>query len=276
MIIQSMPPRTHHIHLPSGSLTYCDIGDSETSILLLHGLSFRLGLYPLIERLIPHFRVVALDLPFVKQDPSPANPGHQGYVDLILEFISAKRLKNPAIFGNSLGGTLGLMCALDNPATFSKLILRAPLWTRLQLPGYLRLAPLVIAHQWLSGLDAYAKFALDTIYTLSEKMSPRDDNAAASTPHKDLLAQYQVNPTVLSAFLGRLVQVELSDQIPNIPNPTLVLWGQLDTLTPSIWGARLSQYLPEARFLEVAGEYHNMATTDPDALAENIKAFILA
>ncbi len=271
-----MHPPTRHIHLPSNPLTYCDIGDSETSILLLHGLSFRPGLYPLIERLIPHFRVIALDLPFVKQDQNPAFPTLQHYVALILEFVAAQRLKSPAIFGNSLGGTLGLMCALENPATFSKLILRAPLWTRSQLSVYLRLAPLVTAHQRLSGINAYAKFALDAIYTLSEKMSPRDGNATVSTPHKDLFAQYQVSSTVLSAFLGRLVQVELSDQLPNVPNPTLVLWGQLDTLTPSIWGARLSQYLPEARFLEVAGEYHNMATTDPDALAENIKAFILA
>ena len=222
----TLPTRT--IHLPSGPLTYCQIGDSGPSILLLHGLSFRPGLYPLIEHLHPHFRTIALDLPFNSRDHSATNHTHiQSHVTLILEFINALQLRSPAIFGNSLGGTLGLMCALENPTIFSNLILRAPLWTRAQLPTYLRLTPLHAAHRWLSRLDSYAGFAMDTIYTLSEKMSPQYENLPARSTHRALFAQYQVNPTVLSAFLGNLLQVDLSHQLHRIPNPTLVLWGHL-------------------------------------------------
>lgn len=274
MAIPSTPLSSLTIDLPSGPLTYCDIGDSGPMILLLHGLSFRPGLYPLIEQLRPHFRVIALDLPFTRQNHDPSDPTPQRYVDRILEFLAALRLCKTAIFGNSLGGTLGLLCALRHPDIFSHLILRAPLWTRAQFPTYLRIKPLNAAHRWLSRLEPYANFALDTIYALSEKMSPQDENAQAPISHRELFAQYQVNPTVLSAFLGNLLLVDLRDQLHRISNPTLVLWGQRDTLTPSIWGARLSRRLPDARFLEITAEYHNMATTDPQALADHITTFV--
>jgi pimeloyl-ACP methyl ester carboxylesterase len=140
MVIPSASPKTRTIDLSRSPLTYCDMGDSATSILLLHGLSFRPGLYPLIEHLLPNFRVIALDLPFYNRDHSAADHTHiQSHVNLILEFITTLQLKGCAIFGNSLGGTLGLMCAHEDPTAFSQLILRAPLWTRSQLPTYLRL-----------------------------------------------------------------------------------------------------------------------------------------
>jgi len=277
MLIPPTPHPTRSIDLPSGPLTYCDIGDSGTNIILLHGLSFRPGLYPLIEHLLPHFRVIALDLPFHSPDHAAAQKNNiYSYVNLVLEFVTAMQLRNPAIFGNSLGGTLGLMCALEDPTAFSKLVLRAPLWTPAQLPAYLRLIPLIAVHLWLSRFDPYANFAMDTIYLLSKKMSPQAGEATPSIPIRDLFTQFQVNPTVLSAFLGHLVQVDLSDQLSRIPNPTLILWGKEDALTPSIWGARLTRCLPEARFMEVAAEYHNIATTDPHTLAHQIAAFVLA
>jgi hypothetical protein len=34
--------------------------------------------------------------------------------------------------------------------------------------------------------------------------------------------------------------------------------------------------MPYARFQEITGEYHNMATTDPKVLADKITAFVLA
>jgi pimeloyl-ACP methyl ester carboxylesterase len=270
----SMPPLPGSLQLPSGTLTYCDIGDSEATIILLHGLSFRPGLYPLIEHLLPHFRVIALDLPFTNAHRFPGGPHPERYADLILAFIATLELQTPAFFGNSLGGTLGLLCAHRDPGAFSKLILRAPLWTQAQLPTYLRSTPLVTAHRWLSRTNVYARFALDMIYSLSEKMSPQYGNATTSISHRDLLIQYQVNPTLLSTFLGYLVQVELRGLAASISTPTLVLWGQKDTLTPSIWGSRLSQCLPNAQFWETPGEYHNMATTNPKTLAADIAGFV--
>ena len=52
------------VQLSTGAHTYCDVGDADRTLLLLHGFSFRPGLYPLAEYLQSDFRVVMPDLPF--------------------------------------------------------------------------------------------------------------------------------------------------------------------------------------------------------------------
>lgn len=56
----------------------------------------------------------------------------------IEHYISQKQLKNPVIIGHSLGGTLGLWLAADNPDTFSKLIIidALPAMGALMFPDY--------------------------------------------------------------------------------------------------------------------------------------------
>src|SRR5210317_1364859 len=99
---------TKKIKLNSGVHTYCDSGDSDHSLLLLHGFSFRPGLYPLLKALSLDFRVVIPDLPFSTRNDFRFGHNVQNYVDYLLEFIDALGLENISIFGNSVGGTLGM------------------------------------------------------------------------------------------------------------------------------------------------------------------------
>jgi pimeloyl-ACP methyl ester carboxylesterase len=194
------------------------------------------------------------------------------YVDFLLEFVQALGLRNLSIFGESVGGTLAWLCGVKSPEQFDKLMVRCPLWSSKQLPGYLQNTQLISVHHHLSGNPLYARFALSLFYNISARMSPVDKKDKKSPlPYED----GQVNPVVLNRFLGHLVQVEFEDALNSLPNETLVLWGALDSFVSSAWGRYLSQILPVSQYLEMPGEYHNIATTDPKIMAKHISIFVV-
>jgi pimeloyl-ACP methyl ester carboxylesterase len=267
------------VKMQGGDLTFSEIGGSDECLLMLHGFSFREGLIPLARLLSPHFRVIIPDLPFSTNNEYLGEHSLKSYVALLIDLVSALELTNISVFGNSIGATLGLMCCLDNPNLFDKLVVRCPLWSPVQLPAYLKMKPLVSLHGFISSNRTYAASFIKLFYWLSARMSPIGetspgisgmDQLPGSTPG----ALNRIDPTVFSKFLGTLVSVEIQKQLKMIPNETLILWGENDNLIPPSWGEYQSQLQPAAWFLVLEGEYHNISTSDITLLAGIITDFV--
>jgi pimeloyl-ACP methyl ester carboxylesterase len=264
---------TRQINLHRGGLTYGEIGDSGPTLLMLHGFAFRQGLHPFMERLGAHFRVIAPDLPFSNRIDFQAGHTLENYAGSIIDLIDALGLEKVSLFGNSVGGTLGLLCCLWAPGRIDRLVIRCPLWSKAQLPFYLRIKPLVDLHILLSGISAYNTWALDLFYNQSAKMSDLDKQVVPGS-NKPYISG-EIDPAVLSRLLGHLVRVEIGADLHRIENETLVLWGGSDRFIDPVWGNRLSGLLPNSRCLSMDSEYHNITTADPDALSEIFSQFIL-
>lgn len=262
------PASTKTITLSTGTHVYSEFGSGESTLLLLHGFSFRPGVFPLAEALQTQMRVIIPDLPYTHKNYAEMAHNLPAYVDYLLEFSGALNLKYLSIFGNSLGGGLALMCALAAPQRFEGVIVRSPLWSSKRLPWYLRIQPLTALHTLLSKNRAYALWALDLFYKASARIS--DENSAAG------YLPYQVDeiaPTILSAFLSKLTQVELETRLPQLTTKTLIVWGDRDTLMPTKWGRTLRSLLPNASLIEMPDEYHNITTVDVARLANEIFEF---
>jgi pimeloyl-ACP methyl ester carboxylesterase len=268
--------QTSQIELSSGVHTYCNLGNADRTMLLLHGFAFRQGMYSLAEALLPDFRVVIPDLPFSTKHEFQCAHNLEKYTDFLLEFVQKLRLEDVSIFGNSVGGTLGLMCCVSKPEQFDKLIVRCPLWSQEQLPDYLQIKSLLALHNFLSGNRFYARNALRLFYRISARMSPVEEKPDRENEQSPLpYREGQINPVVLSKFLGDLVQVKIEDaQLNLILNETLVLWGELDTFITSEWGATLNQILSNSHFVSAVDEYHNIATVDTKAMINMISEFV--
>jgi pimeloyl-ACP methyl ester carboxylesterase len=264
---------TRQIDLPQGSLTYGEVGDSDQILLMLHGFTFRQGLHTFMVKLGSYFKVIAPDLPFSNQIIYPHEHTLDNYADSIMELIDALGLGKVSIFGNSVGGTLGLLCCLRAPQRINKLAIRCSLWSKAQLPFYLRIKPMVDLHNHLSGISAYNTWALDLFYNLSAKMSAMDNQIEVFSMKPYIPGQ--IKPEILSRFLGHLVRVEIGGNLHRIRNETLIFWGGSDRFISSVWGSRLSSILPNSRGLVMDSEYHNIVTADPDKLVETIHLFIV-
>ena len=64
---------------------------------------------------------------------------------------------------------------------------------------------------------------------------------------------------------------DLSDQIPTIEAPTLLLWGDADPISPVAVGERLSALLPNARLRVFPGADHDLAQTHAVAVAVEVQ-----
>lgn len=67
---------------------------------------------------------------------------------------------------------------------------------------------------------------------------------------------------------------DLSEEIRSIQAPTLLLWGDADSISPV--GKRLSAFLPNARLCIVPGADHDLAQTHADAVAVEVKRHLMA
>ncbi len=267
--------RNYRVTMDSGSLSFASAGQSDRTLLMLHGFSLRPGLYPLASELIHDFHIVIPDLPFSTKNDFHLSHTLDNYVGTLIELIQSLNLKNVSIFGNSIGGTLGLMCCITDPSLFNRLIIRCPLWTGAQLPNYMQVKGLVNLQQAFSGSKTLALAMLSIFYQMSARISPVDANRTEN--HSQSIYPYeadQINPRVFSRFLGHLTRTEITDQLEKISNETLVLWGAEDTFISSSWGAQLNAILPRSEFQVVPGEYHNLATIDTPTLAARMMDFL--
>ncbi|AIO34478.1 alpha/beta fold hydrolase [Burkholderia pseudomultivorans] len=80
------------------------------------------------------------------------------------------------------------------------------------------------------------------------------------------------NPQLPDWFLT--FHADLSQEIGRIAQPTLLLWGDDDPLSPVAAGRRLLERLPDARLHVVPGGRHDLAAVHADALAPLVDAHL--
>lgn len=72
------------------------------------------------------------------------------------------------------------------------------------------------------------------------------------------------------------VRADLSAQLPTIPQPTLLLWGDADPISPVAVGERLRDLLPDARLHVVADGGHDVVNVRAAEVAPLIQAHLEA
>ncbi len=64
---------------------------------------------------------------------------------------------------------------------------------------------------------------------------------------------------------------DLSDHLPAVAAPTLLLWGDADPISPVAVGERLCARLPRARLRVLPGAGHDLVRTHAEAIAPDIR-----
>ncbi len=69
-------------------------------------------------------------------------------------------------------------------------------------------------------------------------------------------------------------KTDLSDRLPGVSTPTLLLWGDADPFSPIAAGERLAMLLPHSRLHVVPGGDHDLGLHHADRLAPLIQAHL--
>jgi pimeloyl-ACP methyl ester carboxylesterase len=218
-----------------GKFNFIDEGQGEV-LLLLHGLFGALSNWSgVVDRFRDRYRVLIPVLPINEMPLKQA--GLEGLVDFVEEFVDCQELNRITLMGNSLGGHLALMYALNRPQKVNRLI----------LTGSSGLFENSMGGSFPKRGDyKYIKERVE--YTFYDPQ----------TISKDYVDEvFETTKSIPKAM--RIVAIAKSAQrnnmamdIPNIKIPSLLIWGLNDTITPPMVAHEFNRLLPNStlRFID--------------------------
>ncbi|MFZ4813779.1 MAG: alpha/beta fold hydrolase [Phototrophicaceae bacterium] len=251
---------------------YIDAGSpSANPILLLHGGvgNARFHWERLVTELAPDFHVVAPDLPgFGKSDLLP----QMNYAALLTwtsNLLDALDLSQTVLVGNSMGGLIARLYAAANPIRVPALVL---------INGGRLTSTAALPVRWLTNFPVAGRLFLNNVSRQGvksrESLGWLTAKAADTNILTDEMVQTaQANLPGMSALLKMQLNSPLPD--PRIPSlPTLIMWGEDDTLLPLTIGEGIRDAIPGAKWIPISGTRHTPHLDEPDVIAFQISKFL--
>ncbi len=245
-------------------------------VVLLHGLgAWSYTWRSLLPELTTRRRAVAVDLlghgstgAARRADCSP-----RGLLRHVMATLEALEIERAVWAGNSLGGGLGLLAAMEEPWPVGGLVLLAPAGYPQRMPRNLAvlrwpgapwlcqfLPPGLIVREMLSRvLYDSALMEPETIARYTAPLADRRRRRAL------MRAGASIWPEDLEAIAAR---------IPTIEAPTLVLWGEEDRITPAELARRYLREMPRCRLVLLPGTGHAPQEERPEEVAAEVLAFL--
>ena len=219
---------------------------------LLHGWGMNARVFDALgTSLSDDFEVRALDLPgHGGRAALPVNTLHSWADDLVQQLPD-----NATLLGWSLGGQVAMRAALDHPHKIARLLLLASTPKFVATPGWQRGMAAADLQAFGAALLADPQATLLRFLSLQTRGMP-GQKALLQRLRQVLLATPAADGEALAAGLAILRDTDLRLDLTRLTQPTLVLHGALDTLTPPEAGAWLAEALPAAQHLELARAAH--------------------
>ena len=230
-----------------GKFKFLEEGEGEP-LVLLHGL---FGALSNFSHLIEHFRtthkVVVPMLPLFDLDLLHTTVG--GLEKFVKRFIEFRDYKNINLLGNSLGGHVALVHVLKNPERVKSLILTGS------------------SGLFENGMgDSYPKRG-DKEYIRKKTQLTFYDPAMATDELVDEcfeITNNRIKVIKIISLAKSAIRNNLGDELNQIKQPTCLIWGNNDTITPPFVGKEFNKLIPnsELHFIDKCGHAPMMEVPD--------------
>lgn len=218
--------------------TYIEEGQGQP-LLLLHGLFGALSNFKdLIDYFRKDYQVIVPMLPLFDLDIFHTTVG--GFEKYVHKFIEARGYNNIHLLGNSLGGHVALVHVLKHPEKIKSLILTGS------------------SGLFENGMgDSYPKRG-DREYIKKKTQLTFYNPEMATEELVDEVFEITNNRLKVIKILSlakSAIRNNLGDEISQIKQPTLLIWGNNDTITPPFVGKEFNKLIPnsELHFVDKCG-----------------------
>jgi pimeloyl-ACP methyl ester carboxylesterase len=261
------PDRDTFVSVYGVHLHYREAGSGPV-ILLLHGLADDVHVWDDdMGVLAAHHRVIALDLPgFGLSDKPLLEYRPRTFVDFVRGFLDALRVTRASVVGNSLGGFVAALLALDDPQRVDRLVL-------VDAAGYhglvRRLGP-----RGIQALRLATRADLRYLAPLTFHDRRYASEAAVEAGFAERMKAgdgYAIGRVVDSLLRG---DDALDGKLRRIDRPTLIVWGRDDGLIPLAFGNRFAHDIPRARLVVLPDCGHMPQVECPAAFTAAVTAFL--
>jgi pimeloyl-ACP methyl ester carboxylesterase len=238
---------TTHIVLVEGTLVrYWIIGEGQP-IVLIHGLSGSMLWWKRnMAALAEHYRVYLVDLPGFGSMAHSKRFTLVKVASWLYKWMEATGIRQAHLVGHSMGGYISLWLAAHHPHLVSRLILISPA-------------------------------VLPQVKSVFEYIVPLVTSTCSLTPHFFPILFYdalRAGPFLLFRTACDLVAVDGREEIRKISAPTLLVWGEEDSLVPLKIGTLLRQELSDVNFLLLKRAGHVSMFDQPETFNEAALAFL--
>lgn len=229
-------------------------------MVLIHGAG-GVHLYwpPEIRRLRGH-TVYALDLPgHGKSDACDGQQTITDYASYLVHWLHSLHLRRAVIVGHSMGSAIALQLALQNPEYVIGLVL-------VGAGARLRVHPQLMSFA-ADPTTFYKAADLLVSWSFSPTAAPRLVELAASRME-------DVRQSVLYGDLLACSRFDVMDRMADIPQPTLVICGADDQMTPVRYAQYLASSIPNAHLCVIPAAGHMVMLEQPQLVADNMLMFL--
>jgi pimeloyl-[acyl-carrier protein] methyl ester esterase len=183
--------------------------------------------------------------------------------------------KRSHLLGWSMGGLVALELARRHHARIDRLALVAATPSFLQRDGWAHAVLPAVLSDFAARLSRDAAATIKSFLALQVLYQPnmRDTMAALQ---QAVSARGSPDSAAFAAGLEILRSTDLRSQLPNIVQPSLVMQGDRDALTPEPAGRWLAAALPDARYVMVAKAAHAPFLSHRDRFMTELGSFLAA
>lgn len=262
-------PVTRYVFSGDVSIAYQVMGDGEYDIVLVPGLVSHVemlhelpGYTAFLRRLSAFARVITFDKRGQGlSDRISGAPTLEERVDDFRAVMDAVCSKRAAVMGFSEGGSMSAVFAATYPERVSKLLLFGGFATAASLSTDIEERIAQRVKFWGTG---------KSFKTLCPSQAANSAAIALAAKFERLSA----SPGGIKAVSILNCQIDIRPVLSSIQAPTLVLHRRGDRQVPIEAGRVLARQIPNAKFIEYAGDDHLFWSGDVDALLGDIEEFV--
>ncbi len=217
---------------------YIEEGEGEP-LVLLHGLFGALSNFKdLIEYFRQHYKVVVPMLPLFELDILHTTVG--GLAKYVHKFLELRDYKQVHLLGNSLGGHVGLVHILKHPERIKSLTLTGS------------------SGLFENGMgDTYPRRGDYDYIRKKTELTFYDPKTATDELVNEVfeITKNRIKVIKIIALAKSAIRNNLGEELNAIKQPTLLIWGNNDTITPPFVAREFQKLIPnsELHFIDKCG-----------------------
>jgi pimeloyl-ACP methyl ester carboxylesterase len=228
-------------------MLFHEVSGEGPPVVLLHGLAGSGRWWAKnIDALMARFRIYAVDLAGFGGSRRLGRFRLDEAVASLIAWMDSAKIVRASVVGHSMGGLVAARLAAEAPDRVDRLILVDAAFLTFE-PGKTKLALGLLRSFWSMQRDIILLLTRDSL---------------------------RAHPLSLGFATLDLLATDWRPVLSRIRAPTLIIWGEHDTLTPESIGRQIAASIPDARLVFIPGAGHNAMLDRPDAFNAEVIAFL--
>lgn len=261
-------------------MLHIEVTGQGEPLVMLHGWGMHGGIWgDAVAQLAQSFTVHNVDLPGhgysrgQKSGDRSRKKNHEKLLDEIVDSLLARFDEPMSLCGWSLGGLIAQRWAARAPEKIRRLVLVASTPCFAARADWEYGMPQQTLAQFAADLEKNHAATLRRFLALQLRGSENERELLGLLRDK-LSSHGEPQLAALRAGLDILRDTDLRPLLPGIGQPTLVIAGERDKLTPPPASRYLAQTLPNARVVEITGAAHLPFLSHSEIFVRQVKDFL--